>query len=262
MFTRSAPLIANNLWQGGLSQPQATAVTAALGQCNAPLTHRAPVEIDYTSPNMQLINPTFATYQYPTINMAPPETSPPKPNLPGFPNPPEEELPYQPQPFDPPPPVYNTNNYYNYYPIGGGSGSGSGSVYLPKWLFDWFKQASEWFEELFDRVWEAGDFLDIDDSQDTFRYYLKTETNDSGNVCTFGADEIIGKPFADLVNEGDNAQTIRDALLDSNPNPGNNVTVLTGVTLTANGLEFSTETVSVLDASPPGSVTIPVEDCP
>ncbi len=259
MFTRSAPLIANNLWQGGLSQPQATAVTAALGQCNAPLTHRAPVEIDYTSPNMQLINPTFATYQYPTINMAPPETSPPKPNLPGFPSPPEEEPPYQPQPFDPPPPVYNTNNYYNYYPIGGGGGGGSGS--LPDWLKLWLAFATDFLSKM--KKMEAGDYIKLEEEDPrTESVNLKTSDDDQGNVCTFGDDEIIGKPFADLVNEGDNAQAIRDALLDSNPNPGNNVTVLTGVTLTANGLEFSTETVSVLDASPPGSVTIPVEDCP
>ena len=76
MFTRQAPLIANNLWQGGLAQPQASAVTNALGQCNTPLEHRAAVTVDTTTPDMTLITPETTIFKFPTGDMLPPPKAP------------------------------------------------------------------------------------------------------------------------------------------------------------------------------------------
>ena len=72
MFTRAAPQIAQSLWQGGLSPAQAHVVTNALGQCRAPLIHRGPVQIDYTSPDMKLITPELAKFRFPELQLNPP----------------------------------------------------------------------------------------------------------------------------------------------------------------------------------------------
>jgi len=102
MFSRQAPLISQSLWQGGLSPAQAHAVTNALGQCRAPLVHRAPIQVDYTSPDMRLITPDAANFRFPDIQLNPPEVFPNRPR----PGPqPEEELVTPPNPFPRPEPV-------------------------------------------------------------------------------------------------------------------------------------------------------------
>ena len=265
MFTRAAPLINDNLVQGGLSPAQAGAVTGALGQCNAPLEHRGPVTIDYTSPNMQYIGPTIATYNYPTINMYPPEAFPPKPpSPPGLP-PPEELPPWEPDPFPPGPPVDGPPGYYPPYP-GAPSGGGGGGSISRTWLAGWIKWAEDALEAirkyLENLVYEAGEYLDIDDANDTRRYYLKTSNDGDGKVCTFGTDEIVGKDFDELVN--DHSDKILEVVKDENSGvPANQVSVLTSVALTASGLEFTQQTISVLEAGSSGAgPTIPVVDCP
>ena len=100
MFTKQAPLIAQSLWQGGLSPAQAHVVTNALGQCRAPLIHRGPVQIDYTSPDMKLITPELAKFRFPELQLNPPEV------FPNSPNPiPEEKPVTPPNPFPQPRPT-------------------------------------------------------------------------------------------------------------------------------------------------------------
>ena len=80
MFTKQAPLIAQSLLQGVLSPAQAHVVTNALGQCRAPMIHRGPVQIDYTSPDMKLITPELAKFRFPELQLNPPEVFPNRPN--------------------------------------------------------------------------------------------------------------------------------------------------------------------------------------
>ena len=130
MFTRQAPQINESLWQGGLSPAQAHAITNLLGQCRATLEHRGPIIIDYTSPNMKLVTPEIAKFEFPDIQLQPPEAIPPRPD--GMP--PMEELPpWSPDPFPPPtgPEYPGTGNRPGIptYPEnpGGGNGNGNGN---------------------------------------------------------------------------------------------------------------------------------------
>jgi len=263
MFTRQAPIISDSLLQGGLAAPQAYAVTNALGQCRAPLTHRAPIEIDYTSPEMKLILPEQAPIQFPDISLLPPEVPPRRPpNLPA----PEEKIPVEPNPLPPDRPIA---------PIAPPMGAPGGPIYIggrntqydvPPWLYEWMRNATNAFNDLrdafYNRIFEAGDFLNIDDSSDTIRYELNTENNDQDNVCTFGPDAIVGKKMDDLID--DHSDKILEVVKDENSGvPGNQIAVLTGVSLTASGLEFTQQTIGVLDAGSSGAgPTIPVVDCP
>ena len=75
---------------------QAHAITNLLGQCRATLEHRGPIIIDYTSPNMRLVTPEIAKFEFPDIQLQPPEAIPPRPEgLPPF----EELPPWEPDPF-------------------------------------------------------------------------------------------------------------------------------------------------------------------
>lgn len=260
MFTRAAPLINDNLVQGGVSPAQASAVTGALGQCNAPLEHRGPVTVDYTSPNMKYIGPTIATYNFPTIGMNPPEAFPPKPQpLPGLP-PPEELPPFEPEPFPPQPPIGGPPGYYPPYP-GAPGGPAIGIGFLPDWLRLWLAFATDFLNKI--KKMEAGDYIELkEEDQGTDSINLKTSGDGDGKVCTFGGDEIVGKDFDDLVD--DHSEKILEVVKDENAGvPANQVTVLTSVALTASGLEFTQQTIGVLDAGSSGTgPTIPVVDCP
>lgn len=259
MFTRAAPLINDNLVQGGLSPAQAGAVTGALGQCNAPLEHRGPVTIDYTSPNMQYIGPTFATYNYPTINMYPPEAFPPKPpSPPGLP-PPEELPPWEPSPFPPFPPIGGPPGYYPPYP-GAPGGPAIGIGFLPDWLKLWIAFATDFLNKI--KKMEAGDYIELkEEDPKTESINLKTSDDDQGKVCTFGDDKIVGKDFEELVD--DHSAKILEVVKDENSGvPANQISVLTSVALTASGLEFTQQTISVLDAGSSGAgPTISVVEC-
>lgn len=82
MFTRQAPPLLTNLWQAGLSSAQASAIQNLLGQCRQPLAHNGPVQYDYTKPDMRLITPATATYQYPGTQLPAPEDFPKFPSQP------------------------------------------------------------------------------------------------------------------------------------------------------------------------------------
>ena len=252
MFTRQAPIISDSLLQGGLAAPQAYAVTNALGQCRAPLVHRAPIEIDYSSPEMRLILPEQVPVKFPDIIIKPPEIPPQRP--PELP-PPEEVPPQEPNPLPPQNPVGPIQPPMGApggpsYPGGGGGGTSG----LPPWLFQWMKEAMEYYKKLredFDNlVFEAGDYIDLDEANDTKRYKLKTENDKDGYVCTFGPDEIVGKEFDEMMFDY--------ALLNND-----SMRVVTDVTLDATGLVIHYGRAAVWhDEGPDGQSTIPVVDCP
>lgn len=255
MFTRAAPLIAQSLWQGGLSPAQSHVVTNALGQCRAPLIHRGPIQVDYSSPQMSLVTPEAAKFQFPQLQLQPPEVFLPRPGS----GPPPEEIPIpEPTPFPPPAPVTN------YYPTEFVNGPSLDPVALEKaWrelrekLDKLQKDFDKWKDEHPD--YTGGDFIDVDD--EARQIELKTESNEKGNICTFGTDEIIGKDIEELIEE--NSDKILEVLTDaSQGTPDNTLSVLTSVRLTSSGLEFSTATITVLAGSGDGGeITVPVVDC-
>lgn len=227
MFTRSAPLISNNLWQGGMSQAQSSSVAGALGQCNAPLEHRAPVTVDYTSPNMTYIDASTATYEFPTYFMNPPEALPEKPQT----RAPEELPPWEPEPFEPGPPIDAPPGYYPEWPgTGSGSGSGGGGG-----------------RRNFAR---AGKYLRVPSPATVELAYA---SDNEGSICTFKGGKISGIDYEELLEE----------LRDENAGvPENTISVLTSVVLTANGLEFKQRTLAVLEAGVEGDgPVIPITDC-
>lgn len=83
-------MIYQSLIQAGLPAASASAFQNAVGQCRAPLTHRGPVQFDYTRPEMRLITPEAARFQFPGLALDAPQSFPVKPNMP------------PPPPFDPP----------------------------------------------------------------------------------------------------------------------------------------------------------------
>lgn len=257
MFTRQAPIISDSLLQGGLAAPQAFAVTNALGQCRAPLVHRAPIEVDYSSPEMRLILPEQVPVRFPDIVLNPPETSPPRP--PELP-PPEEVPPQEPNPLPP-----QQNPVGPIRPPMGAPGGGTVTSGLPRWLKPWLKEAMDYYkklrEDVDNLVVEAGEYIDLDEANDTKRYKLKTETDKDGYVCTFGTDEIVGREFKYLLE--DNSTEILEIVRDENAGvPENQITVITGVSLTASGLEFKERKISVIEAGAEGAgPTISVVEC-
>ena len=124
---------------------------------------------------------------------------------------------------------------------------------------DYYKKLREDFDNL---IFEEGDYIELDEANDTKRYQLKTEDDKDGSVCTFGPDEIVGKEFKELLD--DHGTEILEIVRDENAGvPKNQVTVITGVSLTASGLEFKMRTLSVIEAGAEGAgPTIPVVDCP
>ena len=258
MFSRQAPVISESLLQGGLAAPQAFAVTNALGQCRAPLVHRAPSEVDYSSPEMKLILPEQVPVRFPDIVLNPPEIPPRRP--PELP-PPEEIPPFEPNPLPP-----QQNPVGPIQPPMGAPGGGIVISGLPPWLSQWMKEAMAYYKKLredFDNlIFEEGDYIELDESNDTKRYKLKTEDDTDGYICTFGPDEIVGKEFKELLE--DHGTEILEIVRDENIGvPENQITVITGVSLTASGLEFKQRTLSVIEAGAEGAgPTIPVVDCP
>jgi hypothetical protein len=265
MFSRQAPVIDHALWQGGLSPAQASVVSNALGQCRAPLTHRAPITVDYATPDMRLILPDDVPGKFPDIPLQPPEIFPPRPPQP---HPPEELPPSVPNPLPPKDPIAPVQ------PPSGAPGGGPPGfppeAAIPPWLAVWMARATAAFNALkkeFEAYkanlqFEAGEYLDIDDANQTTRYKLKTLNDTEGFVCTFGTDEIVGKDFEEMID--DHSEKILEAIKDENDGiPANQVSVLTSVVLTDSGLEFTQQTISVLDAGASGAgPTIPVVDCP
>lgn len=230
MFTRQAPLIANNLWQGGLAQPQANAVTNALGQCNTPLEHRAPVTVDTTAPNMTLINPETTVYNFPTGGMLPPEPKPPRPKYPKRPTP-EELPPFEPQPFDPyANPFQTVNNYYN-------------EIYPTK-------------ENKIEA--KAGKYLRVP-ARETVELAYKDDQDE--NICTFDGGEIVGLTKEELIEALD--EELRDWFEEEIEEPGTGTTtpVVTGISLSGDTLSISTATIRCLEVNPGGSSDIGVIEC-
>lgn len=231
MFTRQAPLIANNLWQGGLAQPQASAVTNALGQCNTPLEHRAAVTVDTTTPDMTLITPETTIFKFPTGDMLPPEPKAPRPR----PFTPEELPPFEPQPFDPyTNPFQPVNNYYN-----------ETTVYPSQTVTKELEAT-------------AGKYLRVP-ADATVELAYKDDKDE--NICTFEGGEIVGLTKEELVEALD--EELRDWFEEEIDEPGTGTTtsVVTGITLDGDTLSISTATIRCLEVNEGDNNDIDVIEC-
>ena len=270
MFTRQAPQINESLWQGGLSPAQAHAITNLLGQCRATLEHRGPIIIDYTSPNMKLVTPEIAKFEFPDIQLQPPEAIPPRPD--GMP--PIEELPpWSPDPFPPPtgPEYPGTGNRPGIptYPEnpGGGNGNGNGNC-----------DCSDGTDGKDGDKVKQGDYikitgtnpkvinLDHDDSGGNYCVFeddkvkgIKYEaSNSSQDPCdgtedepawTLSLKEDTGKTRWDLASP--DMQCIADYLKDLWLGGGtnNNVQVVTGISFDGSSLSFQQKNVTVVSVN-------------
>jgi len=67
MFSRQAPQIHNALLQGGVAPAMASQTQNILGQCQAGIVHRGPIEVDRSRPDMKLIDPVTARLRYPQV---------------------------------------------------------------------------------------------------------------------------------------------------------------------------------------------------
>lgn len=231
MFTRQAQQLNNNLWQGGLSPAQADAIANLLGQCRAPIEHRGPVQLDYSVPDMKLISPDVADVVLPEIQLQPPEILPPRPPSPTF-QPPETPEPYAPDPLPPPQPQFagTGNNPGNSYPTyyGGSIGNRLG---IPRWLDGLLKDAG--------RAW-------------------RTFTGDTNrrldNIESFTPEDIVDA-LSDSLHDWLEEETGEDS------DYGENITVVTGITLSGSTLSVATKTVKVVSAGVSGSDDIETIEC-
>ena len=231
MFTRQAPLIANNLWQGGLAQPQASAVTNALGQCNTPLEHRAAVTVDTTTPDMTLVTPETTIFKFPTGDMLPPEPKAPRPG----PFTPEELPPFQPQPFDPyTNPLQPVNNYYN-----------ETTQYSSQTVVSELEA-------------QAGKYLRVPSEA---KVELAYKDDKDKNICTFEGGEIVGLTKEELIEALD--EELRDWFEEEIEESGTGTTtsVVTGITLAGNTLSISTATIRCLEVNPGDNNDIDLIEC-
>lgn len=259
MFTRQAQQMNESLWQGGLSAAQAHVVANALGQCRQTLEHRGPVQIDYTTPQMKLVTPELADIQFPELQLQPPESIPPRPRRPDIPNlPPEEEIPYDPDPLPPPQgPQYPGSG--NNPGQGGPSGPINPNCCVPDWLVNLLEDAYKQWEDYKKKVdtefaetrLESGNFIDVD--YDSLSVDLITENEGAGNICTFETDTIKGVSKEDFVDSISDEldDYVEDYLKD--PASGTSTTVVTGIQINGNQLQITTRTVRVLTAGTPGT---------
>jgi hypothetical protein len=206
---------------------------------------------------MKLILPEAAQIQFPEIQLQPPESLPPRPENPEFPYlPPEERPPYQPDPLPPP--------QFPQYP-GGDTGGGGGGCCVPDWLMDLLEWAGKQWDQLKEHILGSGGaYIRVDVVANTGGYNvnLKNENDSEGNICTFGDDTIKGLSPEDFVEE------ISDELHDwleedtgQDSDFGDNITVVTGVTLSGSTLSIATRTVKVVGAFATGNNDIDVIEC-
>lgn len=258
MFSRQTPTLDNALWQGGLSAAQAHVIANALGQCRATLDHRGPVQIDYTSPDMKLIMPESAQIQFPDIQLQPPESLPPRPENPQFPNlPPEEQPPYQPNPLPPP-------QFPQYPGEDTGGGGSSGGCCVPDWLMDLLQWAGEQWEQLKNHVLGSGGAyirVDVIAQNGGYNVNLDVEDDSQGNICTFGDDKIKGLSKEEFVEEldGELLDWLEDQIDDGGT--GQSTSVVTGITLANGKLNITTANVRALEVNAGGNSDIDLIEC-
>tara|TARA_B100000073_G_scaffold231396_1_gene193268 strand:+ start:4575 stop:5369 length:795 start_codon:yes stop_codon:yes gene_type:complete len=168
MFSRQAPIINQNLWQGGVDSPQASTLANAFGQCRAEIVHRGPITIDYTSPDMGLIDGPTVEIKYPELILQPPEELPPISGIP------EEQ-----------PPPNNNNPLPGEQPIQpnpGGGGDNINNDSDPNGSIDELSEYSE------------GDYIEFKDEQDETES-INLHHDDARRHCIFLKDntpEIVG----------------------------------------------------------------------
>ena len=231
MFTRQAQQLNNNLWQGGLSPAQADAIANLLGQCRAPIEHRGPIQIDYTIPDMKLITPEVGDVVLPEIQLQPPEILPPRPPSPTF-QPPETPEPYTPDPLPPPRPQFagTGNNPGNFFPTYYGGSIGN-RLAIPRWLQQLLRDAG--------KAWRIF-------TGDTDRRLDAIENLTPQDIVDALSDELHDWLEEDTGEDSDF---------------GDNITVVTGITLSGNKLSVATRTVKVVGAFATGDQDIDVIEC-
>lgn len=222
MFTQQSPQVATALWQGGLSAQSAAAVQNLIGQCRAPLVHRGPVTLDYTSPQMRLITPQILQQYFGGGGGAFPLPEPQTFPSPRRPTDPPEPPWFNPTDFTPTehrppsipdgPTIYNTNNY------------AAGQAY------------------------KAGPYIDIKDNEISLR------NRDSALHCVFkfsGGQKVVGSvSFVPKYNET-NEEFLKLVILERGDTTEfdlqsmdlEQITVLTGASIEDGYLTFSAKTL-------------------
>lgn len=188
MFTRQAPLIAQSLWQGGLSPAQAHAITNALGQCRAPLIHRGPIQIDYTSPEMRLVTPESAKFKFPELQLPTPEILPNRPRPPE--EPPEEDRPRQPNPFPPPAqPVA---------PVAPPQGAPGHIPQYPGYDDAWIRKALDDIRDLIKPQYlgvDDGAYINVSGNGFTEKQVIALDAEDNDLHCVFRGGQVSSNKF-------------------------------------------------------------------
>lgn len=114
MFTKQAALIEQSLVTGGVNPLSANEMMNAVGNCAQPLTHRGPVNFDYTPPELKLVNPTLRKFKFPSldpIQKEGPIRKPPRKEEEKKPPGDRREPPPQDEPRQPRPPLHETIPY-------------------------------------------------------------------------------------------------------------------------------------------------------
>jgi hypothetical protein len=208
---------------------------------------------------MKLILPEAAQIQFPEIQLQPPESLPPRPVSPNFPDlPPEERPPYQPDPLPPP--------QFPQYPSPGGDtgGGGGGGCCVPDWLMDLLTWAGQQWEDLKQNILASGGaYIRVDVVANTGGYNvnLKNENDAEGNICTFGGDTIKGLDKEEFVESISDEledwveQETEDGLI------GTPTSVITGISLSGSKLNITTATIQALSVGTSGSSDIDLIEC-
>jgi len=222
MYTRQAPLIAQSLWQGGLSPAQSHVVANALGQCRAPLIHRGPIQIDYSSPDMRLITPESAKFQFPELQLQPPEVFPDRPRPPD--EPPEEDTPRQPNPLPPPDqPVSPVTP-----PSAGNPG---GNPYDDSWI----RKALDDLKDLIKPQYRGvlgSDYIEIEGNGYTDKQTIKLDAEDGELHCVFRGGQVSSNKFEAENYEGRGVNSANCAELQVSEENGQTTWKLTAAKMT------------------------------
>lgn len=238
MFTYQSPQINQALWLAGLSNQSVSTFQNLVGQCRAPLTHRGPVQFDYTRPDMRLITPDSGA-RFAGGPLDPPQDFPEQKQKP------DEGLPKMPPdrndgPFLPP--EHNPNET----PPQGGDGPPQYRPPAPPSL-------------------TAGPYIRIEDNQVSLR------SNDPRRHCVFPAGLNVNDTInsIDFKGSGNKPEYIdleikdnaRDTTFNIKVDKLENITVLTGASLAGGVLSFSRKSVWVFEPIDTVPDEIPTTSC-
>ena len=225
MYTRAAPLIAQSLWQGGLSPAQSHVVSNALGQCRAPLVHRGPIQIDYSSPDMRLITPESAKFRFPEMQLQPPEVLPSRPRPPD--EPPEEDPPYQPNPL--PPPLQPVS------PVTPPFGDPGYAPDYPPYDDTWIRKALDDLRDLIKPQYLGvlgSDYIEVDGNGFTEKQTITLDAEDNELHCVFRGGQVSSNSFEAENYEATGVDSANCAELEISEEDGQTIWKLTAAKMT------------------------------